>query len=296
MQQARGKPRVRRHVLGLVFCLLAAAGCLAGLRELPYSTSLILSAAESEASQPPGDAFALGPFLWPLADYREAATLEPFRTAFAPTCGQLDGLEAARCVVDIIKERSPRGEPKQEFVDPSFDPADVLTAHLAGQPGHCMSRSFMTATALLAMGKPARIIQLLPQRFDGHNVIELWDPAHGWLVFDPHYDSSILLGDDFLSAVELSHVTGGLRWRRPHDDAPDPNLFASSTISVPEPWLYTRVGSRVAPWPFRGAFVQFGATQFLFGPAQKLALLFAVVFSASAVVVLVDWLRRSRAA
>lgn len=295
VQRVRGIAGVKRHAAALMACVLGAVASVAWLRELPYSTSLIMTASEDDAVAPPGDNFALGPFVWRLAEYQAAPSLAPFRAVFGPACGALEGLSAARCVADIVKARSPRGEPRKEFVDQSFDPGEVLTEHLSGQPGHCMSRSFMTATALLAMGKPARIIQLLPPAYDGHNVTEIWDAAHGWLVFDPHFDSSILNGDDFISSVELSRVTGGLRWRRTHDDAPDPNLFAASTISIPDPWLYTRVGARVAPWPFRGTFVRFGPTRFNFGLAQRVAGLMSVGFTIAAFLVVAHWVRRSRA-
>ena len=130
----------------------------------------------------------------------------------------------------------------------------------------------MTATSLLSMGIPARIVQVLPLHSPGHNLVELWDSQHGWLLFDPHFDSSYLLGDSFLSALQLSQVHGGLRWRRPSSGQPDPNLFAGSTIHYPEPWLYTRVGERCARWPFRGCFAQAGPRQFLYGDAQHMAL------------------------
>jgi hypothetical protein len=168
----------------------------------------------------------------------------------------------------------------------------VLLDHLSGAPGHCTSRSFMTATGLLAMGKPARVAQLLATNSEGHNVVEVYDPVRGWLLFDPHYESSVLLGDEFVSAVKLTQVEGGLRWRRPKENAPDPNIFAGATISFPEPWLYTRVGQRCSNWPFRACFEQIGPVQFMNGPAQKLSLMAFAIFSGLAAVLAMRALRR----
>ncbi|MGV3625183.1 MAG: hypothetical protein ACO1OB_30500 [Archangium sp.] len=290
---ASARMSLRAPGLLTVACLLVGVvGSLALLRALPYSTSFIIPASEVEASTRPSARFSLGDLSWDLETFKAAPSLQRFRDVFEPSCGRFQGLDAARCVVDLIKARSPNGAPLHEFVDERFNPVATLDEHLAGQPGHCTSRSFMTATALLAMGKPARVIQLLPVKFDGHNVIELWDEDRGgWLVFDPHYDSSLLRGEAFVSASDLTRLTGGLRWRRPNDAAPDANVFAGATVSFPEPWLYTRVGPRVSRWPFRGVFVSVGRTQFLFGPAQKLALLAVFGFALGAVVAFWRWLR-----
>jgi hypothetical protein len=278
-----------------VLTMVLAVGSLAVLRELPYSTSQIRYADEAEAARAPGEKFSVGALSWDLEAYRRAPSLNAFRDSFAPQCGALNGVEAARCVLETIREKSANGEPRHEFVDAQFDPAAVLLAHLSGAPGHCTSRSFMTATALLSMGKPARIAQLLAPNSEGHNIIEVFDPTHGWLLFDPHYESSLLRGDQFVSAVGIAHVEGGLRWRRPKDQAPDPNLFAGSTVSFPDPWLYTRVGERCAVWPFRGCFEQIGPVQFRNGPAQMLALFAFAFFSGLAALLAVRALARRTA-
>ena len=225
---------------------------------------------------PPAASFSAGDLYWDLSLFRTAPELQSFRDTFAGCAGKT-GIEAARCITDFIKAKSPRGDPNVEFVDAEFDPATVLREHLDGAPGHCTARSFMTTTGLLSLGVPARIVQVLPLRAGGHNLVEVWDPAYGWVLFDPFFDSSYLLGDSFLSSVELSRVRGGLRWRRPAANQLDPNDFAGGTIHYPEPWLYTRIGSRCAPWPFRGCFAQVGPRQFLYGPAQRLAV-GAVIF------------------
>lgn len=276
-------------------CVGLAVASIATLRALPYSTSLIRHGDAAQAGQAPGQSFALGSLSWDLDAYQRAHSLDAFRDSFGSACGSLQGLEAARCVLEIIRGRSDNGAPTSEFVDAEFDPSAVLLAHLNGAPGHCTSRSFMTATALLAMGKPARVAQLLAPNSEGHNVIEVFDPQNGWLIFDPHYESSVLQGDGFVSTVTLTQVHGGLRWRRPNDHAPDPNLFAGSTVNFPDPWLYTRVGERCAVWPFRGCFEQIGPVQFSHGPAQKLALSAFFVFSALAAVLTVRTASRRRA-
>lgn len=256
-------------------------GSLATLRSLPYSTSRIERVSEEEVLLTPGQVFKAGSLTWDLGLYRSAPELKPFRDSFEPQCSGKAGLDAARCVTDVIKASSPRGDPRVEFVDADFDPAKALRAHLEGAPGHCTTRSAMATTGLLSLGVPARIVQVLPLTTTGHNLLEVWDPTHGWMLFDPHFDSSYLLGDSFLSAVHLSQIHEGLRWRRSSDGQVDPNIYAGSTIHYPEPWLYTRVGDRCATWPFRGCFAEVGPSQFRYGPAQQLAFGSAVVFGSA---------------
>jgi len=243
---------------------------------LPYSTSRILRVAEADVAAEPAERSALGPVQWDYELFRRAPELETFRTAFAPTCGQKLGLEAARCVSDFLSSRSPRGNPSSEFVELSYDPSAALSAHLGGEPGHCTVRSSVTATALLAMGVPARVVQVLPRNARGHNLLEVWDQDKGWLLFDPFFDSSMLHDGSFVPAVTLAHASSGLTWRRPKSDSPDPNVFAGSTVQFPEPWLYTRVGPRCATWPFRGCFAQIGPEQWTVGTAQRWALDLAI--------------------
>lgn len=284
----RGRVMVGLGLLG------ASVACLAGLRALPFSTSYIVRGSDSEALARPGSTYTHGPLTWNLDAYRTDGSLQVFRDVFEAPCGKETGIPAARCVVDLIHQKSPHGVPAREFLDQNFDPAAVFQQHMAGAPGHCTAKSFMAATSLLALGVPARVVQLIPSVEGGHTVIEVWDPEHGWALFDPDNDSSFLHGDDFVSASTLTTISGGLRWRRPHDSAPDPNFFAGATVHYPDPWLYTRVGSPAAPWPFRGAFVQIGRSQFELGPAQRLCLggvgLFALAALATAASAL---LRRS---
>ncbi|MFO0594765.1 MAG: transglutaminase domain-containing protein [Myxococcaceae bacterium] len=253
----------------LVAAMVVGAALLGTLRQLDYSTSTIFRTDDALVSAPP-PASTMGGARWDFDAYRTAPSLQAFRDAFEPRCRTLAGVEAARCVTTLLLERSPHGAGDGEFVDANFDPAAAVTSHLAGAPGLCTARSAMAATALLAMGVPARVVQLLPTDGAGHNVLEVYDAQRGWVLFDPLFDSSYLVGGQYTSALGVSAAAGDVSWRRPHDGAPDPNAFAGATVQYPEPWLYTRVGEKCATWPFRGCYAQVGPTQFRYGPAQRL--------------------------
>jgi hypothetical protein len=251
---------------------------------LPYSTSIILPVPESAAAAEPGGVSRLGALVWDYDVYRRAPELEEYRVQFS-RCAGLEGRMAARCVTASLSERSPYGEPAIEFFYASYDPAQALRFHLGGAPGHCTTRSALVATGLLSLGVPARVVQLLPKLGkDGHNVIEVWDEAAGWVLFDPVHDSSYMQEEDFVGATEIIHADGRLHWKRPHDAALDPSTFAGATVHYPEPWLYTRVGKRCARWPFRGCFAQIGDAQFLLGSAQRTSLGSAIAFALVALV------------
>lgn len=277
---SRGTSRSRKWLVLFVVSVACASASVLILARLPYSTSWITRVEKEEGAQAPGAELTVGPVRWLYAVYQQDQRLDGFREAFGKTCGQKRGIDAARCVSDYLNARSPKGEPVVEFVDAAFDPAEALRHHLAGAPGHCTAKSSMAATALLALGVPARLVQVLPTPpAQGHNVLEVWDPAQGWALFDPYFDSAYLSGSEFVSSVTMSEVSGGLRWRRPHPDSWDPNRFAGSTIHYPEPWLYTRVGERCAKWPFRACFAQLGPGGFFLGPAQRLAFFSALGFA-----------------
>lgn len=274
--------------------LLGAAVSLASfgvLVRLPYTTSWMSRIETDVALERPGPNVHLGNIRWAYEDYTSAPSLEPFRRAFA-SCSDAKGVAAARCVTQILNTNSPVGDPRYEFVDAQFDPAEALRVHLAGGPGHCTARSGLGAAALLALGVPARVVQLLHREGGGHNVFEVYDANHGWVMFDPSFESSVLHQDNFASSVEVAEADGALRWRRPRSDSPDPNTFAGSTINYPEPWLYTRVGPKCARWPFRGCFAQVGPAQFLYGPAQKVAMAVTVLSGLFCGFWSVWWLRR----
>jgi hypothetical protein len=254
-----------------VSALLAVTSVLA-LKSVDYSTSTITRVSDAEVSAVPPGAHVVGALRWEFERYTAAPSLSAFRDAFGPRCGALKGVDAARCVTQMLLEASPHGAGDTEFVDVRFDPARAIRAHLAGAPGNCTARSAMAATALLSLGVPARVVQLLPQARAGHNALEVYDAEKGWVLFDPLFDSSYLVGGKYASALAIAGASAASRdvsWRRPHDGAPDPNEFAGSTIQYPEPWLYTRVGERCATWPFRACFVQVGPSQFRYGPLQQ---------------------------
>ncbi|MDP1822364.1 MAG: transglutaminase-like domain-containing protein [Archangium sp.] len=278
-------------MLGLA-CLLASLGAL---RALDYSTSLISRGTLEEANSAPHGGMQIGDVRWDLTTYQTAPSLQAFRDSFSARCGSLRGVSGARCVTTLLLEASPHGPTSREFVDADFDPATAIRAHLAGASGNCTARSAMAATALLSLGIPARVVQMLPLTGRGHNVLEVWDETIGWVLFDPLYDSSYLVNGTYASAATLADATGGVTWRRAHDGAPDPNTFAGSTIQFPEPWLYTRVGERCAWWPFRGCFVQVGPEQFRYGRVQTLTHL-TVVLAALFTLAWTLWWLRSRSA
>lgn len=276
----RAQPRLsaRALVWGSLFCFGMSGLSLLVLALLPYSTSIILPVPESGAAARPGTVSTIGALVWDYGLYRTAPELEEYRVQFA-RCAGLEGRTAARCVTGVLAERSPYGDPSFEFFYSSYDPAKALRFHLGGAPGHCTTRSALVATGLLALGVPSRVVQLLPKvGNDGHNVIEVWDGAAGWVLFDPVHDSSYMQEEDFVGATEIIHAEGRLRWKKPHEGAPDPSMFAGATVNYPEPWLYTRVGQRCARWPFRACFSQIGEAQFLLGQAQRLALGSAVAW------------------
>lgn len=258
-----------RWALFLVLSFVTACGAVWAMRSLPYSTSWISSIDDAETDVgPTAEVLKMGPLEWDLAGYRTAANLAPYRENFR-ACEPLSGLEAAHCVVAELSARSPVGDPPIEFVDQQFDPAAALRLHLGGVPGHCTTRSALAATALLAMGKPARIAQLLPSGGQGHNIIEVWQPGEGWVLFDPVYDDAFA-GTAPLSACSL--LAGSqVSWQR-LTDGPDVSRYRGAAILYPEPWLYTRTGARCATWPFRGCFARAGVSRFELGPAQKLCL------------------------
>jgi len=283
----------------LVAAVVAGAASVAALAAMPYSTSRIVRVDPDEARRPPmpGQPQSVGPLWWDYQVVQQSPALEPFRSEFQARCGGTAGLAAAECFSHAIAEKSRQGSPRTEFVDASYQPVAELRSQLGGHPGHCMSRSALTVTALLASGIPARIVQMLPRSSpDGHNVIEVYDPALGWVLYDGLYEATITSQGRPLSAVELTEATGALRWSPSRERAPAADLYAGATINFPEPWLYNRVGERCASWPFRGCFAQIGARQLRFGPAQQGAFGAGVLSGAVALGALVTLLRGRRSA
>ncbi|GMU61079.1 MAG: hypothetical protein AMXMBFR34_28420 [Myxococcaceae bacterium] len=260
----------------LFLCLLSlvlAAASLATLAKLPYSTSRLLRVTEAQALEAPGDRMKLGPLVWEFSLYASDPALDSFRQVYGPVCSGKRGLEAVTCVSRLLASRSPVGDPAVEFVDADYVPSVALTSHCQGAKGHCTSRSALGAAALLSLGVPARVVQVLPpDGRRGHNIIGVWDEKAGWVLFDPVSETAFQHNGAYLSSVGLANTAGPVEWDRAPRESGDPNNYVGSTIHYPEPWLYTRIGERCAPWPFRACFAQTGPKQFLLGPAQKAAL------------------------
>ncbi|MFT3714310.1 MAG: transglutaminase-like domain-containing protein [Archangium sp.] len=252
----------------LAAALLSVIG-VAVLKGVDYSTSSIFRVGDAEVQAVPAGVQVVGSLRWDFDVYARSEHLAAFREVFQPRCGSERGVPAARCVTTLLLEASPHGQGRTEFVDANFDPARALREHMAGAPGNCTARSAMAVTALLSMGVPARVVQLLPAERSGHNALEVYDAEQGWVLFDPLFDSSYLVGGKFASALAVSGATGDVTWRRPHEGAPNPNEFAGATVQYPEPWLYTRIGERCASWPYRACFAQAGPAQFRYGPLQR---------------------------
>ena len=199
-------------------------------------------------------------------DRREPLDLRAHRALVEDACGhEPDGLATAVCISDRFATTFAQGPPRHEFVDPDFDPARDLRDHLAGAPGHCMTRAAQLATSLLSVGVAARVVQTLPPRSDGHTMTELYDPTHGWVVFDPSSGALLTARGAPASVRELASLPESERmgWLlvgvEPRASPGAERYFGRGdrfrgVILYPEPWSYTRVGDRIAMFPFRAAF------------------------------------------
>lgn len=257
---------------------------LAWLKALPYSSSQLVEMAPSRASAPPsGSGFSMGPLVWDLSLYARNPSLDVFRQYERERCGDATGTAAAVCLSKEFARQFPHGDPEHEFVEAHYDPAADLLEHLSGRPGHCLTRSGLMATALLASGIPARVAQFVSER-GGHTVVEVWSAkANRWVVVDATWDGTLSNGTSPLSA-EGAVTSGTVIWvpRGPLPaSAPvsistmygpsESAILPGSELMYPDPWLYTRTGKNAASAPFRAAFVHVGGRQWQVGPAQTLA-------------------------
>lgn len=281
---------VRWRAIGVGASAVGALLSLVALKQLGYSTSWIVGISEEEVSLAPSSGrLEVGKVQWGLGELSRAPSLTPFRTTFAD-CASTDGVLAAKCVFERL-EHAPIGNPSSEFVDVKYDPAAALAAHLGGEPGHCTTRSALAATALLALGKPARLIQLYPAEGSGHNLIEVFDLSHGWVVFDPSTGDTFSDESGQLHSGASLQAARSVRWTR-LTAGPDVWRYRFATVLYPEPWLYTRVGARAAPWPFRAIFLRGGTRRLDLGPLQRLAQIGALAFSGLASFLLFSALAR----
>lgn len=276
-----------REIYALLFSVVALAAALVGLRELPYSTSWIEAASEIEAGVTPTPGFQVGGLAWPISEYAIAPSLEPFRAQFLKYCEGSDGVEAALCASRELARHSPLGEPRHEFVDAQYDPAAVLQEHLDGAPGHCTTRSALVTVQLLAVGIPARVVQVLPTDGSGHNVLSVWDSKIGWSLVDPSVPGLVTRDGDAVAARELLDDATSITISPDVSVAGtaaliNPAMTSAATVLFPEPWLYLRTGPRVARWPFRGSFARIGKAQLSLGPTQKIVALSALALLVTA--------------
>lgn len=304
-QSIRGRRIHRLLAFWATPCLLivAVAGQLALLRRLDYSKAWLARVSVKEAMAP-RDPLALGGLHWDPAPYVQAPSLDSFRAVVAAHCPGRPAFETATCLSDLFSLRFPHGEPGVEFFENRYEPATALAKHLAGKPGHCVTRAGLLATALLAAGFPARVVQLVPGQGElGHNVVEVWSGTQGWTMVDPTFGVAVgTAGGPFAAAALETPDTVALR---PYSDigavlhvpvkefyfAGRAGLFAGNVV-YPDPWLYTRVGRRSAPKPFQGRFVIVGPRSLGLGLGQP-ALALGIALSLLA---LVGWVLAQAAA
>ncbi|HEY0712641.1 MAG TPA: transglutaminase domain-containing protein [Polyangia bacterium] len=277
-------------VPALAFLLL---GELFVLRERTYSKAWLTTVPAQEALSPTSP-HALGGVSWDPGLYRNAPALEPFAAMVREHCPKLPPFGLVTCLSNLLAKRFAHGGPPSQLFDQRFEPALALAGHLAGEPGHCVSRSGILAAALLVSGVPARVVQLqwLPDSgpAHGHNAFEFFDPERGWTLFDPTYGGYFENTAGARSAAAAAFAGLPAFWQKAGaipaglENAPTPAESASlaphavAFLSYVEPWLYTRIGEKLAPEPFNGRFVIVGphATAMVLG---HWALRGAIVFT-----------------
>lgn len=258
---------------------VAAASLLWVLAALPYSTSLITDVPIDEAGRRSSSEMRLGPVTVDLGQLANSPSLEPFRREFAERCGGRSGIAAALCLSDSMARAFPHGGPRTEFVLPEFEPVVHLKEHMQGAPGYCLTRSTILVSCLLSAGIPSRVIQLVPERRNGHTVAEVWDGGSGWVLIDPSYGTVLEVRGRPAAAAALLRDPTGARWAQKGisvlPDQAVPWLWsAAETRSLhlfyPEPWLYLRAGRRSASWPYRARFLHVGRPDLRLGLGQRL--------------------------
>ena len=280
---------LRFLLLGGIFAILAVISVL-GLAKLPYARCLLFSADAAEVNAAPSESgFRIGSLKWPVSQYASEPALQPFREEFNRHCAGQQGTRAALCVSRAMAAQFDFGEPKRDFLAPAFDPIPDLAEHLRGEPGHCVTRSSILATQLLSVGIPTRVVQLLPPSGNGHNIVEVWNGVAGWELVDPTEVAVLGINGHATSAASLVRQQGTLQVVGSSAPAKGSELsyarytFPGTDLVFPEPWLYLRIGSKVAPRPFHGRFGHIGAGQWRTGPIQatlRLAIL-GLAFSAT---------------
>ncbi len=280
-QSVRHGKHFRISLVTTVFFLVALVGQLFVLRELPYSTARLSGVAMEAMKEVPSPNFAAGDISWRVSEFATSPDLEPFRRSFESTCQGLQPVQAALCVSDRMASQFPHGDPPSEFVDAVFDPLTHLQIHSQGRSGHCVTRSSIMAAELLAVGIPARLVQLSPlDGSGGHNLVEVYQEDLGWVMVDPTYGGLVGDASGPKSVLEMVGRPDAVRWFQ-RGMMPEPFQLTTAEIEelyrpllraavvYPEPWLYLREGRKVAHWPYRGAYVHTGPGAFKLGPAQR---------------------------
>ncbi|QQS39769.1 MAG: transglutaminase domain-containing protein [Acidobacteriota bacterium] len=271
---------MRKHLIIAFVSLTFLLAQLALLRYLDYSTAYVswIEIKKGEELGKPTPDFSVGAIRWHVLDYQRSPKLEPLRSFFRERCGEKRGIEAASCVSLQLIGIIPKGSPKREIFDTDYSPTEAFQKHLEGEQGFCTNYAGMTSAMLLSVGIPTRFMQIRAQDgIGGHNVVEVWDESHGWVLFDPFNNGVIEKNGKKLSATEAhfeesvervdASEPGKKRGHLPEYFDNDNRL--RSSLVYPEPWLYTRVGQKEMPW-FRGTFVGFGDGYFQFSLAQNL--------------------------
>ena len=281
-RRAYSRQKVARIVTLAVSILILVQ--LALLIRLPYTTSLFQHLSNDEArvarAEPPQNGFSIGGIHWNIRGYAVDPRLQPFRIYFHDHCAGRTGVAAAFCLSDKFAEQFPFGEPSGDLFAADYDPVAELQDHTEkGLPGNCVTRSGLAAAALLSVGIPARVVQLMPLEGAGHNIFSVWDESYGWVAIDPTYGHMIGDKDGPLSAFDAYQYPDKVT-EYPFGQEPvgarkitgnynkDPSSLFRGHITYPEPWLYLRTGSRVARWPFRAKFIELGPRHWRMGPAQ----------------------------
>ena len=256
-------------------CLLAS---VFGLARLPARSSEFVRVGVEELGRPPdAHGFSVGPLFWDMRLYSADPRFAPLRSFLRANCPGSKGVEAALCLSTVFATAFPQGAPRNEFVDATYDPVSDLDAHMAGEPGHCVTRSGLISALLLANSIPARQVQLSVTTTLGHNLLEVWDVKWGWVAVDPTFGRMLMRRD--LPASIANVLESDNEWVRVRESAVAVSFFSDlddhrsrgdpPLIALPEPWLYLRSGRRMASWPFRGLFVHIGGTHLFLGTAQR---------------------------
>jgi len=259
-------------LLGLIALQLVA------MKSMHYTSSKISwhSIEEGLSETRPSPNFEIGDMQFNVEKYKSADELKPFREYFDKTCKNLEGIKAASCLSESFVEKVPFGTPSDELFFPSYSPVDEFEKHLNGKPGHCVSYSGITTTSLLSVGIPARMVQILSEEKDGHNIIEVWDEKEGWVAFDPLSDTLLRSKGEYVSALEAVSTKTDLEKVEAGKENPTKGYLSEyydgktpfdKAITYPEPWLYTHVGEKES-LIFRGTFVAFGEGYWEYGGLQ----------------------------